>query len=48
MKGCTGEPGEWYHFNDKSFTRVALKPNNEPVVNADAYVMLYGLRETGR
>jgi hypothetical protein len=45
MKGCTGEPGEWYLFNDRSFSRTQLKANNEPVVNADAYVMLFGRRE---
>jgi ubiquitin C-terminal hydrolase len=43
-KGCTGEPGEWCHFDDKAFRAVQLKPNNEPVVNADAYVMLFGRR----
>ena len=45
MKGCTGEPGDWVNFNDKSFKSVALKANGEPVVSADAYVMLFGRRE---
>ena len=45
MKGCTGEPGDWVNFNDKSFKSVALKANGEPEVSADAYVMLFGRRE---
>ena len=47
INGCTGEPGEWYHFDDHKCSRISLDARNAPVVGPDAYVMLYALRNGG-